>query len=178
MQRKLKCAVMSCAVSLLVACGGGGGDGDISNVPTTDNSSNAWIFSSNGNYSGGDVLFAGQKISGEWSTTKNSSTEGDSFNSSYNKKYLSLGVKFDSLRYYEYWSEFGISSTGKVVSNSAWTPSGSYGVNKDGTILTIDRYSSVKSYKATNVYPYRDVTCVTVIEIETNDEYDLCRVSD
>jgi len=172
MKKTLLLIIASC---ILISCGGGGGGGDASGGEAgftgTDNAANHWsVLTDSQWYSGGDVIFGGLKIEGEWQTerTLNKSGGSDSFVST--ARYAVLGIKFDS-RYYEYWAEWVLVG-GKVVSNSAWTPCGSYGVNRDGTVLTIATHSF--TYKSSHT----TAPCMTVTEAATGDEYDLCRIGD
>jgi len=182
--RKAKCrdffrVLFALLISLsffLPACSGGGGGGGSDSgggFKGTDNESKNWVVFDNDGYSGGDVIFGGLKIEGEWQAERTLNVSGgpDSFVSTSN--YAVLGIKFDG-SYYEYWAEW-LFEGGQVVSNAAWTPCGSYGVSQDGFVLTVDNktYDYQSSHKTDNGKP-----CLFVIENETGDEYDLCRVSD
>lgn len=155
----------------LVGCGGGGDPAP----QVTNNDQNQWVMSGTNGYSGGNVVFAGQKIVGEWSTQKTSTKNGTGNSFASTSNYIVGTVKFDDVRYSEYWIQISLVG-GKVVSNAAWTPIGSYGVSKDGSTLTVDKYSSKKSYTANGTHTYNGKECVTVTEVETGDEYDICKV--
>jgi hypothetical protein len=162
---------------ILVACGGGGsGDAGGGGFSGTDNALNNWVIRDSDGYSGGGVIFGGLKIEGEWQAerTLNKSGGADSFVST--TRYTVLGIKFDS-RYYEYWVEWLLVG-GRVTSNAAWTPCGSYGVSQDGKVLVVNSsesnsYNYKSSHNTANGKP-----CLSVTEIATGDEYDLCRIAD
>ena len=162
-------------IASIYGCGGGGSDNQSQATP--DNSANQAFITSSIGYSGGNVVFGGVKIVGEWSATKTKTVSGssDSFKSS--TSYMVLSVKFDDSRYLEYWSSFGLSPSGSVVSNAAWTPIGSYGVSQDGSTLVVDKYSSRKSFKVKDTHQINGKPCVLTVELESSDEYDLCKVS-
>jgi hypothetical protein len=161
---------------ILVSCGGGGGSdgGGAVGFTGTNNAANNWVFrTDSAGYSGGNVIFGGLKIEGEWQAnrTLNKSGGPDSFVST--TRYTVLGIKFDT-SYYEYWVEWVLVG-GRVTSNAAWTPCGSYGVSQDGTVLVIDTnsYNYKSSHNAADGKP-----CLFVTENNTGDEYDLCRIAD
>lgn len=173
----LKRLFIGALCTTLYACGGGGGGGNDADTAQVDNSANSASISRDIGYAGGNVVFGGQRIVGEWSTTQTLSKSGgkDAFKSTDN--FAILSVKFDEIGYSEYWSQF-IVSAGKVVSNAAWTPVGVYGVSKDGATLVVDKYSSVHTFTVKSTHTDSNgKACVLVLEPATGDEYDLCKVS-
>ena len=93
----IKLTLAASAVSLFTACGSGddggsgGGDGG-SGVVSTDNSRNQWVTQNSNGYTGGNVLFGGLSVKGEWTTTRTLNKSGleDSFVSTDN--YIVLGI--------------------------------------------------------------------------------------
>lgn len=167
--------VVALLLAVVIGCGGGGSDsggsGGAVGFTGTDNSLNNWESRTAGAwYEGGDVIFGGLKIEGEWQAerTLNKSGGSNAFVSTAN--YAVLGIKFDS-GYYEYWAEW-VLVRGKVVSNAAWTPCGSYGVSQDGYTLAVD--ANTFTYKSSHTTD----PCITVTETATEDEYELCRIGD
>lgn len=172
--KTLKLALVLITVFITNACGGGGGD----SVVRWDNS---LVRSSGGGslgYSGGDVLFGGYKITGEWQarrTLNKSGLDESFFQYPRSTRWSSLGgVKFDSNFYYEYHMEF-VTINYLPTTSGGWTrPLAMYGVSSDGLILTIDLYPSKKSY----TYVRTSMPCIIIVESVTADEYQLCKQRD
>ena len=174
MKNTIKLTLAASALSLFTACGSGDDDGG-SGVVSTDNSRNQWVTQNSNGYTGGNVLFGGLSVKGEWSTTRTLNKSGlkDSFVSTDN--YIVLGIKFDNVRYYEYWVEYKFVN-GKLESNGAFTPLGGYGVSKDGRVLTVDQNN--KSYTFNQKSGVANGSpCIIVVESVTADQYELCKVN-
>ena len=159
------------------ACGGGGGGGG-DGVVRWDNS---LVRSSGGGslgYSGGDVLFGGYKITGEWQarrTLNKSGLDESFFEYPRSTRWSSLGgVKFDSNFYYEYHMEFITKNYLSTLSGDWTRPLAMYGVSSDGRMLTIDLYPVKKQY----TYVRTSMPCIIVVESVTADEYQLCKQRD
>ena len=63
---------------------------------------------------------------------------------------------------------------GKVTSTGGWTPTGVYGVSKDGTTLVVDHGSSKFTLEVLNK---NQADCLTLSESSTGDEYEICKVN-
>lgn len=156
-KKKLQYLVMAGMIPVLTACGGSS-DSDSVSINNLENS--YAYFTEELGYAGGDVLFGGERIEGEWSNPNIYGSDLDFFS---HDRYLVLGIKFD-YSYYEYWSD---------IYDGAFTRTGSYGVSQDGLTLAIKKYSGETMFFN---YVKSDGDC-----IETNSNEDkkvlFCKVS-
>jgi hypothetical protein len=168
-----KRVVLPSLVATLSACGGGGDSGGSSaTTSSVDNSGNQPAITRDIGYVGGNVQLGGMKIAGEWQARKTVTRSGASNAFKTTSAYLVTNVRFEEVGFSEYWMRFDVVG-GKVTSTGGWTPTGVYGVSKDGNTLVIDHYSTKYTLK---IIKQDGTPCLNLSEQDTGDEYEICKV--